>query len=258
MRHDMYKVIVERPRRGTGQARSRPDPVDPEDSPRQEGIRKRHTSRKWLNENLRPLERYLASQVGRPWDKVYSEICAGIDRRNTVQQHIHQHLDDFVAVVVIEIDGRLHRQRGWWGMQPLDSTWGPRFYVDPHTGLLRRNRGRERARTADRDRRRSAAALRNGGHRPDLRVLDAANQLHRIDGVWYRVEIAPVAAALSGDPIPIDALRKIPVDQCPTRTRTKTMLDNHTLFGRADLYARSKRQLNARELRHYRLHNDNA
>lgn len=258
MRHDMYKVIIERPRTGAGYARSRPDPADLEDSTRQEGIRKRHTSRKWLNENLRPLERYLASQVGRPWDKIYSEICAGIDRRNTAQQHIHQHLDDFVAVVVIEIDGRLHRPRGWRGPEPLDGPWGPRLYVDPGTGLLRRNRGRERARIDQRNHRREAAALRNGGHRPDLRVLDDANQLHRIDGVWYRIEVAPVAAALVCDPIPIDALRRIPVDQCPIRIRTKALLDNHTLFGRADLYARAKRQLNARELRHYRLHNDNA
>ena len=30
-----------------------------------------------------PLERYLHQQVGRPWDAVYAEICAGIDRRST-------------------------------------------------------------------------------------------------------------------------------------------------------------------------------
>ena len=45
-----------------------------------------------LNENLAPLRRYLHAQIGRPWNKVFSEICAGIDRRNTVQQHIHQHI----------------------------------------------------------------------------------------------------------------------------------------------------------------------
>jgi len=39
-------------------------------------------------------------QLGRPWNKVFSEICAGIDRRNTVQQHIHQHIRDFIAIEV--------------------------------------------------------------------------------------------------------------------------------------------------------------
>jgi hypothetical protein len=50
-----------------------------------------------LNENLNPLRRHLRTQVDRPCSKVFSEICATIDRRNTVQQHIHQHIDQFIA-----------------------------------------------------------------------------------------------------------------------------------------------------------------
>jgi hypothetical protein len=29
------------------------------------------------------------AQLGRPWDKVFSEICAGIDRRNTVLRRLY-------------------------------------------------------------------------------------------------------------------------------------------------------------------------
>ena len=47
------------------------------------------------------------AQIGRPWNKVFSEICAGIDRRNTVQQHIHQHIRDFIAIDVGVRNGRL-------------------------------------------------------------------------------------------------------------------------------------------------------
>jgi hypothetical protein len=261
MRQDMYKVIVERPRSGGCNRSDLREPDDLEDSPRQEGLRRRHRSRKWLNENLRPLERFLASQVGRPWDKVYSEICAGIDRRNTVQQHIHQHLEDFVAIKVIEIDGTMHHVRRHWKPQPLNSTsvgYGsaPKFYVDPGTDLLLVNRWRNEARRNLRDQRRIAHAERHGGLRDGLRILDATQQLHRIEGVWYRVEVAPVRTA--SEPVTVDAIRKIPVDQCPDHNDSKKIASNLTLFGHADLYARSKRQLNARELRHYRLSNDNA
>lgn len=256
MRKDMYKVIVERPRRGGERRNEMPRPVDLDDSPKQEGLRRRHRSRKWLNENLRPLERYLASQVGRPWDKVYSEICAGIDRRNTVQQHIHQHLEDFVATRLIRVDGVLCHHGGWFGLRPIDSEWGPRFFVDPDNGLLRRNRGWEDARRASRQRRQRTALLRDGGHREDLRRIDAQWQLHRIGGVWYRVEVADIRDVDPNGPMPIDALRRIPVHQCPTHTARKGIESNLWLFGAPDLYAVRKRQLDAKELRHHRLQND--
>jgi len=256
MREDMYKVIVERPRRGGGFRSERPAPVDLEESPRQEGLKRRHRSTKWLNENLRPLERFLGSQVGRPWNKVYAEICAVIDRRNTVQQHIHQHLDDFVARSVIVIDGVPHRQHSWGGLRPIAEASGPGFYVDPRTGLLRVNEGRIRARLAHRKRRQRDAALRNGGVREDLRVIDAQWQLHRIDGLWYRIEVGRIDTLDACLPMPIDALRMRPVDQCPTHDSRNGIAANRFLFGDAGLYAVRKRQLGARELRHFRLRND--
>lgn len=256
MRDDMYKVIVERPRGGGGFRDKHPAPRDLDTSPRQEGLKRRHRGgTRWLNENLRPLERYLASQVGRPWDKVYSEICAGIDRRNTVQQHIHEHLDDFVARRVVDVDGILCWDGRRGGLHPIAKSYGPRFYVDPRTGLLRLNERRARARREDRERRRQAAALRNGSAREGLRVIDAQWQLHRIDGVWYRVEVARIDATATGS-MPIDALRKVPVDQCPRDAPCKRLADNRSLFGDPGLYAVRKRQLCTRELRHFRLHND--
>jgi hypothetical protein len=106
MREDMYKVIVERPRRGkygyAGAARLRNDI----DGPMRLGMRAGYGYRA-LNENLAPLRRFLHAQIGRPWNKVFSEICAGIDRRNTVQQHIHQHISDFTAIDVDVRNGRL-------------------------------------------------------------------------------------------------------------------------------------------------------
>jgi hypothetical protein len=54
-------------------------------------------SAKELNENLSPLRRYLERQVGRPWNKVYSEIAEHLRPDNVVQQHVRDHLRNFVA-----------------------------------------------------------------------------------------------------------------------------------------------------------------
>jgi hypothetical protein len=99
MRADMSRVIVERARRGGIDRRGRP--VSLEDLPQREGMCRRHFvagAPKELNENLAPLRRYLERQVGRPWDKVYAEIAAHLRADNTVQQHVRDHLRDFVAV----------------------------------------------------------------------------------------------------------------------------------------------------------------
>ena len=112
MRSDMAKVIVERPRIGSsmrgkskGYRRSL-QRLDHEKLPSKEGIKRRHLGhRKWLNEHLGPLRRYLDSQVGRPWNKVFSEICAHINRSSAVQDHVRDHVADYVATNVIEVDG---------------------------------------------------------------------------------------------------------------------------------------------------------
>src|SRR5580704_14540837 len=100
MRDDMARVIVERPRikafnnrRGRG--------VAWDDMPCHEGMRRARAlrgDRKQLNENLAPLRRYLERQVGRPWNKVYSEIAQHLRADSAVQQHVRDHLRDFVAV----------------------------------------------------------------------------------------------------------------------------------------------------------------
>jgi hypothetical protein len=130
MREDMACVIVERPRiKAYSNRKGRRQ--EPEDMPAHEGMRRARAlrgDRKQLNENLAPLRRYLARQVGRPWSKVYAEIAAHLRADSTVQQHVRDHLKDFVAV---------KPRRGissWRSFRyPL---WYQRLYVDPITGLL--------------------------------------------------------------------------------------------------------------------------
>lgn len=184
MRPDMYKVIVERPRRYKS---TRPLAIrlrNGLNGPAHLGMRAAYDYRE-LNENLQPLRRYLHAQVGRPWDKVFSEICGAIDRRNTVQQHIHQHIDQFIATRVGLRDGRLIDFTNGRCL-PLDGSRHQELYVDPRSGLIRlTNAGSnwKRARTEHRRRHEMEVVTRR-------RVLDDHTLLLNLRGSWFRVETA--------------------------------------------------------------------
>jgi hypothetical protein len=188
MREDMFKVIVERPRRGWRTVRhNRTRLAGEDDLPVQIGMR-RHLAvtrqkTKWLNENLNPLERYLAKQVGRPWNKVYSEISATLAPGHTVKEHVRQHLDDFVVrKVAVGRDGQwvdgTHRRFGRRG-----PPWYQAFYVDPNDGILKESAKLWTKLGVDARPWRSPKTEAN----PDVRALDTDRELRRIDGVWYEV-----------------------------------------------------------------------
>jgi hypothetical protein len=82
-----------------------------------------------MNESLGPLRRYLERQVGRPWNKVYAEIAARLCLDNAVQQHVRDHLRDFVAVTP-------RRQIHDWRASVSGGLWRQPLYVNPVTGLL--------------------------------------------------------------------------------------------------------------------------
>src|SRR5436853_3950149 len=175
MREDMARVIVERPRYGGHRARKgRSRPL--EDRPRFQGMRRRWEEAgdsKSLNENLKPLRRFLERQVGPPWNKVYSEIAAHLRVDNTVQQHVRDHLRDFVA-----LHPRRRRGRG-------DGLWYQPLYVDPADGLLKRTDRLPEAKAARRARRPAP--------KPKERVEIAGDREARlVDGVWYEVRLAPL------------------------------------------------------------------
>jgi hypothetical protein len=235
MRPDMYKVIVERPRSGK---RTRPAALrlrNDMDGPMRLGMRA-HYDYLDLNENLQPLRRYLRAQIGRPWNKVYSEICARIDRRNTVQQHIHQHIDNFIAIRVREKDGKLiAAERG----DPRE-LWHEELYVDPRTGIIREHRRSRKFRSAAelRRRREEEIAARR-------RVLNERTLLLRISGIWYRVEIAPLPDVLTcrQGQIPFDVVLKRPIVRSD-----KDADELEFLYGSRSVYGVSKRQAARREL----------
>ncbi len=240
MRSDMGKVLVERPRIGRWRGDSRPGKgyskrlakcLDAGDSPPvREGIKRRYSDTKSFNEHLAPLRRFLQSNVGRPWDKVYSEICRHVDRGNVVQKHILTHLFEYVVTDAILIDGvpcrgaSAYRSYG----ESLRTTRNQHlWYVCPKSGLLRRSRYIRPGRRAVEPPRRV--------------VLNKSQMCLYLDGQWELVTVKPIPNPVGREPIR-DVVRNRDL-------RSYNCRDGGAIrFYGSEVYATGRRPLSRREL----------
>jgi hypothetical protein len=173
----MQKVIVERPRWGSRMRnkkthlRVRPAEVTEgfDSGPRRASSA---MSDKWFSEHLNPLRRYLEKQVGRPWDKVYSEISQRLDTRSVVGQHVLVHLWEFVSKDCYIEAGQVFARNYFGSPRPVKG-----LYVHPVTGILRS--------TPLRSRRRKPEAVE-----PAVVLLDRGNCYQKIADIWYRTRFA--------------------------------------------------------------------
>ena len=192
---------------------------------------------------------------------MYAEICANIDRRNTVQEHIFSHIENFVCIHARLIDGEVCI-KAWW----FSAEWQPvaesdvELYVHPRTGILMRNRHRK-GRVAKVRARRAAQANELLARR---RILSESEQLHRVDGVWYHVDLAPLPECniitwRDGNKVKQTAERPKRWDALLNEhlaardTQGRWSDEPVTMYGRHGVYAISKRQLSERELRQHGL-----
>jgi hypothetical protein len=233
-------VIVERPRlgsriRGTPKGYRRALQRLAEDGPPlREGMKRRHRGgTKSFNEHLGPLRRYLDAQVGRPWDKVYSEVCAHIDRASAVQDHVRDHVADYVVSHVVLIDGIACSGDGdrSYG-EPLYRMPWRRWYVCPRTGILRRNKVPVRPQRGKPKR----------DDRPRFVRVSDSLQCRLIDRAWYLLSLKPMPLMRDGR-----EERDVFLDR-EIATIGPSMARKH--YG-ADVYAASKRRLARRELSQY-------
>jgi hypothetical protein len=141
MRPDLKKLIVERERRG-GIRNSRKlgmrvrnyDPDSEFESPKRISSSPLHQAPHWNQKEttdvLNPLRGLLRKHVGRPWDKVYSELSQICDKRSVLGMHVFQHLRWEVATDTY-LDGKRVMARNRWTVSEVRG-----FYVHPKTGLL--------------------------------------------------------------------------------------------------------------------------
>lgn len=153
MRNDMSKVVTERPRYGhsnrskkTGLRIRRWDRksyYNGEDG--LDGPHRIKSSRqgqygwdsKEFSDRIGPLKRFLQSQIGRHWDKIYSELAQTLDKRSLTGRHIWSHVWDYVERdCVIGDDQKVYRiycKESHFGKQ--NEVYKP-LYVHPKTGVL--------------------------------------------------------------------------------------------------------------------------
>ena len=255
MRKDMSKVIVERPRLGGGLTR-KGRALDTDLLPQKQGMRKPHVkgwNNKELNENLAPLRRFLVSKIGQHWDNVYSEICENLRATNTVQQHVRDHIADFV-------DTKTRRDRHgqiWvdrYSPTLLEQSWR-QMYVDPDTGLLLRN-PHYRSYTTK---------LRERAEQQRLKTLETqrsypdGTELRRVNGIWYQVEMRAVPPGklvpyLDHNGVQQQRLEGGVATDCITGKIVCSVRGVYR-YDWAERYAESKRQLSSEELQHYKISN---
>ena len=180
MREDMHKVVTTPPRKrdsydNENDRHKRHDEmrivVDDEEgvetNARTRGKMSMHG--RSFSDHLSPLRRYLHKQVGRPWDKVYSDISKtlpkGIHRHHIRDEHVRFEVETRIEIV----DGKPHTM-GWDGLRSL---FEDDLYVDPRDGILKRVKRKKKQKPKKRD---------------DLvKISDAVFLCRCKAGIWWEV-----------------------------------------------------------------------
>lgn len=251
-RRRMRRVMRHKLRTDGAEALSNKEPL----LPRRERDWMSKYPEKEFTDNLRPLGRFLLKNVGRPWSKVYSEVCENLNTNSTVHQHVLDHLKQMVTVDVVMVDGKPYsKPRYRHGLEPMtssakDSFWS--LYVNPDTGLLcqapvpkpkpevKRPKGwRNPDSTILPTEKKEATQSRlfhsyrgqfgeNGVDRfvkkrivQEIRVLEGEGVFVKRNGVWYSVVMAKLSAGGAGWAEPTVKTILDPLTKKPVKTVTE-------------------------------------
>lgn len=145
-------------------------------------------NRKTFSENLNPLYGAIRKAVGRSWNKFYSELCQIFDKRSVINQHILQHLYDYIEVkTYIGDDGEIWYRRNYRGDEQI-KTSGTEFFVDPRDGIIKRNKWYRTWRAASKE----AAKKREIEQAKVFRKIDEYHVLRLVDGIWFEYELKQI------------------------------------------------------------------
>ncbi len=188
----------------------------------------------------KPIARYLSSQVGRLWNDVLSDIREALRKAEIVEAHWPDIVTHHVAVDVVRLDGDL-RWSNWRGTYlALSDEYAPPLYVDPDSRRLCRNTSIETRRM--RQKRLAAEAARDLASR--MRPLSPTKQLHRLsDGNWWEVTLGDARTSDVSNWATADVVLRAGMSNLPRKM----------LYGRPGVFATSKRQLSAKEMKRHGL-----
>ena len=249
MRPDFNKLLVERERAGHKRRfheNRRMKQFDKVDGPGgeyafggRESMRKRYKvtgNNKSFNENLNPLKGWLHSCLGKKWDKCYSELRKTFDARGVINNHILEHLFDYVEVNTKVVDGIvmvLDGYNGSKGYVPLkkrqyNMRW-PEYYVCPKDGTLK---------TMHKPPRRSIVKEAEARKQREIdavfRKIDDKTHLRLMDGVWYAFDVLPLP------PVVVEVYNPYPADHVFTVSRSYSPLKKQKVW--AEMNADERKQ----------------
>lgn len=148
--------------------------------------------RKEFTDVLSPIYRWLDQQVGRPWNKVHSELCKNLDKRKVTHKHVLDHAFQHVERhTYLGVDGQFYsRETAYRSEYPIKG-----LFVHPKTGLVVRQVPRPEP-----EKKREVVKIKLGGMKA----------WERLSGVWYRVEYREptLSERLVRGPSPILVLKR--------------------------------------------------
>ncbi|MBW4614292.1 MAG: hypothetical protein KME21_13670 [Desmonostoc vinosum HA7617-LM4] len=175
---------------------------------------------KYFSDHLGPLYRWLRSQVGKPWNNVYSELSYRLNATTLSGQHILSHVWDFVELNVVLIDGIPYRKDNHkHRLGEFNWRWRKQLYVHPEQMIL--------------------CQIEKIPNQPEIKrnnlvILDPYHQYHLLNDIWYLITLADFPATQ----LAFDVLLKAVINYETARQQ----------YGRK-IYAISKRQCNKKEIK---------
>ncbi|MFN6483341.1 MULTISPECIES: hypothetical protein [unclassified Nostoc] len=175
---------------------------------------------KYLSDHLGPLRRFLRSQVGQPWNDVYSQLCQRLDPNTMAGQHVIDHVWDYVERHVEIIDGDFYSKPYQGYRNQLDVSYRDRFYIHPETGILCAVEKVPRKQKQKQE-------------QTDILIIDNYHEYQKLNEIWYLITFEDL-------PLP------------PTHYVTdavKGIIHRSVAYTGRMIYAVSKKQCNKKEIR---------
>ncbi len=235
MRADLNKLLCERERVGHSDKykhyrrlkKFNPAPGEEgENLPFTEGTKHRYGyDGKSFNENLSPLRGAIRANLGKRWDTFYSDLCKNFDKRSVINQHILQHLFQYVEREVYIEDGELWVRQGQYsrsGDVKLRDSRYTEYFVDPRDGIMKKNKWYK----GDKARKDRKAAEARAAELAVTRWIDEDTVLRNIEGVWFHFTLADVPAGHYEYEKPLDK-DEFSIGYGTKRTKTWDQLDKY-------------------------------